>query len=753
MFAFENFSSLQNAETIVAEIQDFTNSEKYFTQTYSEKLRIKTELEQNLIDNFNLKADEAKSLAELHLIWQPLTKAINQFTRASKFDEKDALEQEQMLKEFLKQLSSEYPISTSRMKKFFDASVERKKLPNPLKAIYDLEFGGKYGVWKQHAGTRLSQLGLNLAGDGLIITAPFMMAQQEELSTGLAAFLLLMTAGRYAKSGANMCFFKMADRIEKQINRELSLVHHYGDFTDVSRETAAKRIEAGNIGIDATMNTLKNISDMPSLLIQPIGAIALLSQVNPYLCLASLGGMLGTAGIMGALGAMTSSKQKQHLIANEEAADRLDQTSRAMQEIRLNPSIAKMEDELVATQNKGTSAQTGINYLNGIFGMGLTTTGIGTDLVVVGLAKYLGVPATQLFSVLMYTGQIEGTIRLGLQRVVSSLAEDAFAVNRLAQLTEGVEDLVLPGSKTDSQRVGVNELKNHKISIRGLNFKSILKDVNLDIEEGEFVTITGPSGIGKSTLLKNILGILQPDEGSVAIGGVETLEINKFDPEKSLFNLVAYADQRPQVMQGLSLRDNILMKREGISDEKIISVMQELGLYREGVEPGVDTQDPTLVNFALDDTVSHDLSGGQKVRLGLVRALAGDAKILVLDEPSASLDSSSAREVRKLLRKIKKNHPDVTIVCVTHDQDLIEESKRIGKSISLAQEVNNYDSPAKVAELIREVQPDQPESLEEFFMETMPDKTGVDFYDLRRILGPETREIENFGALLWGQSP
>jgi len=444
-----------------------------------------------------------------------------------------------------------------------------------------------------------------------------------------------------------------------------------------------------------------------------------------------------------------SGMQKDKLITQENAAKQLDQTIKAIQEIRLSPNVASSEEKLRAGQDQGDKAKTAVANLENYFYITLGGTNIATSALTVLVGRYLGVSPQELMAVMMYSGQIQDPLLSGVESLMKTITGDIHAVNRLHLITGDPKDIVLPNSDIEKQRTPISELKNHKIEIKDLHFLNILKGVSLTVEEGEFVTIVGPSGIGKSTLLKNILGLLKSNGGTVTIGDVETRNIKKYDPQESLYKLVAYADQKPQILTGQTLRENLLLGLEGVSDEKIHQVMLELGLYKEGIKPGVDKSDPTVVNFALDDKVEHDLSGGQKVRVGIARALLRDAKIILLDEPTASLDGESAKDIRQLLVKLHKDKPGTTIVSVTHDENLIEDSKRIGKSYSMDKEVNNLNTVEGLRELILSVQPELPEDAHKFLTQDLYRLTGIDIYDLRRVLVPHAKEAVIYSDMIW----
>ncbi|MFH1191921.1 MAG: ATP-binding cassette domain-containing protein [bacterium] len=207
----------------------------------------------------------------------------------------------------------------------------------------------------------------------------------------------------------------------------------------------------------------------------------------------------------------------------------------------------------------------------------------------------------------------------------------------------------------------ISELKNFNISIKDLQYKNILRGVNLDVQQGEFVTIAGASGAGKSTLLRNLAGLYKANSGEIEIGGVKNDNIKKYGKD-SLYSVMSYCNQNRQIFEEMSLRENLLLwSKEGVDDEKIKRVLTDLHL-----DKFVDK---------LDEEAMH-LSGGEKVRIGVARTLIKGAKIMLLDEPTASLDSQSATEVRKIISEIHKKYSDATIICVSHDEELIKSSKR-----------------------------------------------------------------------------
>lgn len=175
----------------------------------------------------------------------------------------------------------------------------------------------------------------------------------------------------------------------------------------------------------------------------------------------------------------------------------------------------------------------------------------------------------------------------------------------------------------------------------------LLSNINLTIEEGEFLSILGASGCGKTTILRIIAGIIPPDNGSIF---VEDIDITKVSIEKRNFALVA---QEPLLFPNMNVIENVAfgLKMKGISkSERVVkaeAILNNLGL--KGLEKRFPSQ----------------LSGGEKQRTAIARALVVNPKVLLMDEPFSALNEELRLEMRELLHKIHKENR-VTIVFVTH---------------------------------------------------------------------------------------
>ena len=191
------------------------------------------------------------------------------------------------------------------------------------------------------------------------------------------------------------------------------------------------------------------------------------------------------------------------------------------------------------------------------------------------------------------------------------------------------------------------DLKNISISLGG---EQILKDLNLYIDDKEFVTLLGPSGCGKTTTLRIIAGFLEPDEGKVIFSGKD---VTKVPPHKRQVNTIF---QRYALFPHLNVYENIAF---GLRIQK----MREAQI-RETV-----TEMLALVNLkGFEKRNVNSLSGGQQQRVAIARALAVKPRVLLLDEPLGALDLKLRKDMQVELKNIQKRL-GITFVYVTHDQE------------------------------------------------------------------------------------
>jgi phospholipid/cholesterol/gamma-HCH transport system ATP-binding protein len=197
------------------------------------------------------------------------------------------------------------------------------------------------------------------------------------------------------------------------------------------------------------------------------------------------------------------------------------------------------------------------------------------------------------------------------------------------------------------------------IEIRGLakrlGRKQVLKDLDLDVRKGETLVVLGPSGTGKSVLLKHIIGLMKPDAGSVRIDGEETVGLSEEQ-------LIPVRRRFGMLFQGAALLDSMTV------GENVALAMQEHALGMEAAEVRRRVIE-RLEWVGLADAVAlkpASLSGGMRKRAGLARALAMDPECILYDEPTTGLDPITADVINQLIREMQQRL-HVTSVVVTHD--------------------------------------------------------------------------------------
>lgn len=205
---------------------------------------------------------------------------------------------------------------------------------------------------------------------------------------------------------------------------------------------------------------------------------------------------------------------------------------------------------------------------------------------------------------------------------------------------------------------------NKKVELGKDNELHILKDVNLEIEAGEFISVMGPSGSGKSTLLYNISGMDRITSGSVKFKGREIGRLKEEELANIRLETMGFIFQDINLLKNLSFIDNVmfpaLVAKE--ADKSAVNQKAKKLLKMTGIEK------------LADNNITQG-SGGQLQRVGICRALINDPDIIFGDEPTGALDSKSSEEIMSILAEINKK--GTTLMLVTHDVKVAAKSERI----------------------------------------------------------------------------
>lgn len=210
----------------------------------------------------------------------------------------------------------------------------------------------------------------------------------------------------------------------------------------------------------------------------------------------------------------------------------------------------------------------------------------------------------------------------------------------------------------------------------------VLDDISISVDKGDFVTVIGRSGCGKTTLLKTINGLVKPECGRVTVAGEDIT----MQDEVALRRSIGYAIQSVGLFPHMSVEENIayvptISKLEGWTKKerggKVASLLELVGL-----EASIATRQP------------RELSGGQRQRVGIARALAGDPQLLLMDEPFGAVDEITRELLQEQILKIHESR-GTTILFVTHD--MAEAFRLATRCLVLDQgRVAQYDRPSRI---------------------------------------------------------
>jgi len=193
-----------------------------------------------------------------------------------------------------------------------------------------------------------------------------------------------------------------------------------------------------------------------------------------------------------------------------------------------------------------------------------------------------------------------------------------------------------------------------------------LRDVDLEVDKGDFVCLSGPSGSGKTTLLNMVGGLDRPTSGEITVADQRVDQMNKGELAEMRLRNIGFIFQAYNLIPVLTARENVefVMQLQGLPGEtrheKSSAILKEVGL--EGLE----------------ERKPAELSGGQQQRVAVARALVSEPALILADEPTANLDSVTAEKLMDLLRHLNDEH-GITFVISTHDKLVMGHARRLLK--------------------------------------------------------------------------
>jgi putative ABC transport system ATP-binding protein len=201
--------------------------------------------------------------------------------------------------------------------------------------------------------------------------------------------------------------------------------------------------------------------------------------------------------------------------------------------------------------------------------------------------------------------------------------------------------------------------KRYSINNRSM---TVLDSVSLSVAEGEFLVIKGESGSGKSTLLSLLSGLDRPDSGRILLVERDITDLSEDDLAPIRNSTFGFVFQSFHLIPSLTARENVMfpaeLRKDPLAREKADQLLERVGLAGRGA------------------SFPHQLSGGEKQRCAICRALVNEPQILFADEPTGNLDLANGRAVLELLRELHREHR-TTLILVTHSLEIAQTADRV----------------------------------------------------------------------------
>ncbi|AEX84663.1 ABC-type multidrug transport system, ATPase and permease component [Marinitoga piezophila KA3] len=235
-----------------------------------------------------------------------------------------------------------------------------------------------------------------------------------------------------------------------------------------------------------------------------------------------------------------------------------------------------------------------------------------------------------------------------LMKVNMVLRSSWGGIKRIVDITKYEEE------KVEEKKIeNINSIQLENIEY-GFNNEKILETVNLNLQKGKIICITGENGVGKTTLFNVITGLYIPKKGKIKLNDKETIESN------ILRKHIGYVEQEPVLFKNCSIKENILMGRK-ISKEKFEEILKITDLEKiiSKFENGIEEKVQNI-----------NLSGGQKQMIAIARALISEPQIILLDEFTSAMDAKNEEIIHEILKKLKKEGK--IIVLITHRKSTLE---------------------------------------------------------------------------------
>lgn len=533
-------------------------------------------------------------------------------------------------------------------------------------------------IWpyvRQHRRTLATIAIVSLISAGFVLGQPLVLQQLINrvgggLAVGGTVWLLLGVTLGMAVFGALQSFLlnRTAERVV--LGARWSLIRHLLHLPIVEFDRRRIGDLISRVGADTTLFRsviTSGILDIVSSTLMFFGAVILMATIDPVLLGITLVAVLGGVGIAVVLGmAMRrASRRAQEGVGHMTAA--VERVLGAIRSVRAAGATDR-EIERVGQEAEGVyAAGVRIARFNAFVQPVMAIAIQGAFVAVLGFGGYRVVSGAleigDLVAFLLYMFVL--VMPLG-----SAIGAIATLQTGLAALDRMQDVLRLPLEHDDEAELGERAvgrsasalLAFDKVGFAYEDGPPVLEDVSFTVERGSRIAIVGPSGAGKSSILSLIERFYDPRSGRILFDGVDVTEIRRSDLRRH----IAYVEQEAPVLAG-TLAENLRLAAPDATDAELMAALEEVGLISltERSELGLE--------MAVGDG-GVLLSGGQRQRLAWARAFLAGADLLLLDEPTSSVDSRTEAALQEALRKVGESR---TVVVVAHRLATVVDSDKI----------------------------------------------------------------------------
>ena len=396
-----------------------------------------------------------------------------------------------------------------------------------------------------------------------------------------------------------------------------------------------------------------------------IGIVASIFILSPKLGTVTLG-LIPLIALITRLfqrGMLKAQRRSRALIG--QISTRLSETLRNILVVKANGKERSMMDRFIVTLKAHYAANESINAYDSLFPVVIQITkaiSIGVLIITISSSTaWIGITIGSLAAAIELISNLFDPIE-SVGSELQSIQQAIAAINRID------EYLAQPEETPRLETFNLDALLNHQavLEFKDVSFaydedKTVLKDIDLTLTAGQKITFVGRTGVGKSTLLKLVLGLLPPDHGSITLNGIDVSTI----PHGSQRRLYGSVDQNFPLIKG-SLKQQITLNDPSIDDLMVLRALDQVGLT------ALTTQTPQGLHALIPSELS--VSEGQKQLIAIARAIVTDPPILILDEISSGLDSVSDERIKTVIEAVSQ---DKIVLSVTHRLSSIEEEEQV----------------------------------------------------------------------------